>query len=160
MKALSLYQPYASALFIRLPDGSRLKGIETRTFKTNFRGRIAIHASKGFPAWARRFAETEVALGRIPKRLPFGMILGFVTITDIRRTEELAPQTTALERLYGDYSSGRWGWITADDLQLPDPIPCKGALSLWEVPRDVIFEPRARRQELEDLPLFSRSLHD
>ena len=49
MKALSLMQPWASALFIRRPDGKVLKSIETRSWKTNVTGRIAIHASKGFP---------------------------------------------------------------------------------------------------------------
>ena len=142
MKALSLIQPWATAIMI----GN--KKIETRSWRTSYRGRIAIHAAKSFLKWAREFAETERALGRIPDslfpRLPFGMIIGFATIVGMRRTEDLEQEITALERLYGDYSSGRWGWILTDILPLPQPIPCKGALSLWEVPRDIIFEPTPR----------------
>jgi hypothetical protein len=138
MKALSLMQPWASALFIRLRDGNRLKGIETRSWKlperTKYPLRIAIQASSSFPKWARAFAETERTLGRIPSRLPFGAIIGFVTIMGMRMTEDLAPQITAIERLYGDYSPGRWGWMLSDAESLPDDkiIPCKGALGLWD----------------------------
>ncbi len=134
MKALSLTQPWASALFIRQPDGRALKGIETRSWKTNFTGRVAVHASKGFPKWAREFAETERALGRLPGKLPFGAIIGFVTIMGMRMTEDLCWQIAAIERLYGDYSAGRWGWMLCDPVLLDQPIPCKGSLGLWEVP--------------------------
>jgi hypothetical protein len=41
VKALSLHQPWASALFV--PD---LKPIETRHWKTDYRGLLAIHAAK------------------------------------------------------------------------------------------------------------------
>jgi hypothetical protein len=148
MKAISLYQPWASALFIRLPNGNRLKGIETRSWKlpnkTLYPLRIAIHASKSFPKWAREFAETERTLGRIPPRLPLGAIIGLVTILGMRMTEDLAPQITALERLYGDYSSGRWGWMLSDADPFPDNkiIPAKGALGLWDwtPPGDMEFK--------------------
>ena len=101
MKALTLTQPWATAIF-RLN-----KQVETRSWKTDYRGRIAIHAAKGFPKYAREFAETERALGRIPSRLPLGAIIGFVTIFDIKRTEDIVQEISALERLYGDYSDGR-----------------------------------------------------
>ena len=132
MKALSLTQPWATAIIL----GN--KRIETRSWKTNYTGRIAIHAAKGFPKWAREFAETERAIGRIPGRLPFGAIIGFATIAGMRRTEELTGdlflQISALERLYGDYAPGRWGWMLSDVEALPDDkiIGCKGALGLWE----------------------------
>jgi hypothetical protein len=138
MKALSLTQPWASALFIRQPDGSVLKGIETRSWKTNFTGRIAIHASKGFPKYAIEFAMTEQALDRIPfMKLPLGCIIGLVTIQGMRMTEDLAPQISAIERSYGDYSPGRWGWMLCDPVLLDQPIPCKGSLGLWEVPKEL-----------------------
>lgn len=134
MKALSLIQPWATGIVV----GN--KRIETRSWKTAFRGRIAIHASKGFPGWARDFAETEVALRRIPSRLPFSQIIGFASIIGMRRTEELAPEISPLERLYGDYTPGRWGWLLDDIIPLDLPIFCKGALGLWDVPEH-LFPP-------------------
>lgn len=47
MKALTLTQPWATLVAIGA------KRIETRSWRTNFRGRIAIHAAKGFQAWAK-----------------------------------------------------------------------------------------------------------
>ncbi len=128
MKALSFLQPWATAIMV----GN--KKIETRSWKTSYTGRIAIHASRSFLPWAREFAQTERALGRLPGRLPFGAIIGFVTIIGMRRTEELAYEITALEKLYGDYSWGRWGWILEDIEPLNEPIPCRGHQGLWNLP--------------------------
>jgi activating signal cointegrator 1 len=47
LKALSLTQPWATLVALGA------KRIETRSWSTPYRGPIAIHASKGFPSWAR-----------------------------------------------------------------------------------------------------------
>lgn len=39
---------------------------------------------------------------------------------------------TDQERAFGDYSPGRFAWLLADIRALPQPIPTKGALGLWE----------------------------
>ena len=38
---------------------------------------------------------------------------------------------------FGDYTAGRYAWILTDVRALKEPIPCKGALSLWDVPSNV-----------------------
>lgn len=38
---------------------------------------------------------------------------------------------------YGDFSLDRWGHIYADVRPLPEPVPCRGAQGLWNVPDDV-----------------------
>jgi hypothetical protein len=128
MKALSLVQPYATGIMLRH------KKVETRSWKTGHEGQIAIHASKSIPKWARDFAALEVALGRIPERIPCASIIGLVTIMGMRMTEDIISQIDGLERLYGDYSLGRWAWMLCDPIPFDDPIPCKGHLGLWEVP--------------------------
>lgn len=35
------------------------------------------------------------------------------------------------ERLFGDYSPGRFMWLLANIRALPEPIPAKGALGIW-----------------------------
>ncbi len=132
MRALSLTQPWATALIVGV------KQIETRSWSTPYRGRIAIHAAKGFPEWAKAFASTEHTIGRLPGRFPRGVIVGVATIQDVCRTEELRGSLSALERLYGDYGAGRWGWVLTDIRALPEPIACKGALGLWTVPQDIV----------------------
>jgi activating signal cointegrator 1 len=54
MKALTLTQPWASLVAIGA------KQIETRSWSTNFRGPLAIHAAKGFPRCAQDFTYEKV----------------------------------------------------------------------------------------------------
>jgi activating signal cointegrator 1 len=131
---LSLTQPWASALFI---EG--LKRVETRSWKTNYRGPLYIHAAKGFPKWAREFATEEADAGRIPERLPLGAIIGCVELLDVKRTEELIETLSETEQKWGDYGPKRYGWITANPVLLSKPIPAKGSLGLWT------FNPNAER---------------
>jgi hypothetical protein len=39
--------------------------------------------------------------------------------------------------MFGDYSDGRYAWLLSEPTRI-EPIPCRGALSLWEVPSDVV----------------------
>jgi hypothetical protein len=48
MKALTIWQPWASFLLVRIL-GRRLKRLETRGYRTKIRGPLLIHAAKGFP---------------------------------------------------------------------------------------------------------------
>jgi hypothetical protein len=56
MRAISLWQPWASAIALRL------KSNETRGWATTYRGPLAIHAALRFDGQQRAFAETERAL--------------------------------------------------------------------------------------------------
>ena len=47
MKALTLHQPYASAIALGL------KHFETRAWKTTYRGPVAIHAAQCVPKYAK-----------------------------------------------------------------------------------------------------------
>lgn len=53
MKALTLTQPWASLVAIGA------KKIETRSWRTAYRGPLAIHAAKGFPKDAKRLVTDE-----------------------------------------------------------------------------------------------------
>lgn len=122
---LSLTQPWASAIFLGL------KAIETRSWQTNYRGRLYIHASNGMPKYAKEFAADERFMCRLPEigKLPLGAIIGHVDLIDIKRTEDLKPGP--IEELYGDYGPGRYGWITDNPVLLETPIPAKGSLGIW-----------------------------
>lgn len=137
VKALSLTQPWAEAV------AALIKEWETRSWSTNYRGPLVIHAAKGFPAYAREFADVEHTIGRMPARVPLGAIVAVTTLTDVRPTVEVALEVSALERLYGDYSPGRFAWRLEGTRRLAEPIPCKGALGLWTPPPDVLETLRA-----------------
>lgn len=99
MKCISLWQPWATAIAL----GS--KRIETRSWPTPYRGRIAIHAAKRRvvselmdiqSSWEWRGAlhlDSQPALlgdplqvrGRhLPEILPFGAVVAIATLTDCR----------------------------------------------------------------------------
>ena len=127
MKALSMTQPWAQALFLGL------KHYETRSWSTNYRGELLIHAAKGFPKYAKDFAMTERSLGRGNARLAFGAIIGKVELVNIHRVESIALNSNSIERLYGDYSSGRFAWEFINPVLLSLPIPYRGQLSVFDV---------------------------
>jgi hypothetical protein len=127
MKALSLTQPWATAVSIGV------KQWETRSWPTHFRGEVAIHAAKAFPGWAKDFARSEVTLGRLPNRLPCGVIVCLAEITECRQTYPLSQELSAVERLYGDYSEGRYAFKLENVRPLKEPIPARGALGFWTV---------------------------
>lgn len=132
MKAISLWQPWASAIAV----GS--KRIETRHWTTRYRGLLAIHAAKRWGPDEREFAAVEFTLGRLPERIPLGAIVAVARLIDVQPTEELKLSVSAVERLYGNYGPGRFGWVLDDIRALPEPIPFKGAQGFFDVP-DAMF---------------------
>ena len=108
IRALSLRQPWASLV----ADGR--KTIETRTWRTRYRGTLAIHAS-----------------ARPCDDLPTGGIIA------IARLYECRPMTADDEAqacipLY----DGAYAWLLTD-VQPVDLIPCKGMLGLWTPSEEV-----------------------
>lgn len=126
MKTLTLTQPWASLVALGH------KQVETRSWRTKYRGPLAIHAAKGFPRHARDFAATERAIGRLDRRIPLGAIVCTATIKDCVPTQEVADSLSGLERHLGDYSYGRWAWLLTDINPLVEPVFVRGALGLWE----------------------------
>jgi activating signal cointegrator 1 len=137
MKALSLKQPWASLMFV-----ANGKEFETRSWRTKHRGLLAIHASKSYPPIDRALrtrAPYRTAL-RHEGELPLGAIIGILDIVDIFTTYTAIDAGLIHrpdERRYGDYGMNRFAWQTANAFKLPFPIPCNGALSLWDVPEYV-----------------------
>ncbi|MGO8759326.1 MAG: ASCH domain-containing protein [Terracidiphilus sp.] len=143
MKTLTLTQPWASLVAIGA------KQIETRSWTTAFRGRLAIHAAKGFPKWAKEFAgEPPVSvLFGMNYEYPRGAIVATCRLVSVLPTRELQKngvirmddtarcpdfELTEQERDFGDYEPGRYAWLLADIKPVSRPIIVNGALGLWE----------------------------
>ncbi len=152
MKALTLTQPWATLVALGA------KRIETRSWGTPYRGPLAIHAAKGFPPEAkalclmvpfynalkkggRHISHTIMAPpeGVVPHDLPLGAVVATCHLVGCYRTEDpfirilLETGTGApFEQTFGDYSPGRWAWVLDGIKPLPEPIPARGALGLWE----------------------------
>jgi hypothetical protein len=138
MKALSMTQPWAQAIFLGY------KRFETRSWATKYRGPLLIHAAKNFPKYAREFAAIERAVGRGNARIPGGALIGKVELVRICRVEELIGHISGLEHRYGDYSPGRYAWEFVNPQLLVEPMPYRGALGLFNVDEttlNLVFEP-------------------
>lgn len=148
MKALTLTQPWASLVAIGA------KRIETRSWATNYRGPLAIHAAKGLPNEAKvlflctpfhevltkaGFQISHMLMappkGIQPHNLPLAAVVATCKLSDCLPTEEVFRQygATRYEREFGDYTPGRWAWVLSNIVALPAPIPARGALGLWEL---------------------------
>lgn len=122
MKALTLTQPWATLVI------SGRKRVETRSWSTSIRDRIAIHAAKSMPWWA---IEVAVEFGLDAHLLPRGAVLGTVAIADVLPTEEIRDALSDQELAYGEYSPGRFAWLLEDPHALETPVPSTGALGFW-----------------------------
>ena len=131
MKAISLLQPWASLVIMGV------KTIETRSWQTPYRGELLIHASRGKKGG---ILCTEPPFRKyIPNfsQLPFGALIGYVTLQKIVPVEMLCLSSDTLaaltleEKAFGDYTKGRYAWILAEPVLFEKPIPAKGTLGLW-----------------------------
>lgn len=133
VKAASLWQPWASAI----PLG--LKRIETRHWKTNHRGPLAIHAAKRWTSGQRadwdRFKQHDPIIG-LP--LTFGQVIAVCNLIDIVPTEVLINFIGPTEERYGFYHPGRYGWLLADIQPLQRPFAYRGGQGIFNVPDDLI----------------------
>lgn len=130
MRAISLQQPYASAIL----DGS--KRIENRRMRLGMKpGQwLWLHASAGFYFHRRDWPEARDELLRLwpeaPREMddyPRGVILG-ATLCGETYEHHGPPQEWA----FGPYCTRIEAVV-----KLPEPVPCKGALGLWTPPPDV-----------------------
>ncbi|HEX8400484.1 MAG TPA: hypothetical protein VF628_02145 [Allosphingosinicella sp.] len=62
-------------------------------------------------------------------------------LVDVKSTEELKLSVGAIERLYGNYAPGRFGWVLDEIVPLDEPIACRGAQSFFQVPDHLFAAP-------------------
>lgn len=138
--AITLTQPWASLMAF----GKKL--VETRGRRTNYRGWIAIHSAKSFPDDCERLChdpahfwpalhEARVAY---PENLPVGEVIAVTKIIACQPAEEIRRSLSERELAFGDYSDGRFGYLTAGVRMLKRPIPMRGFQSIpWRMPRPI-----------------------
>jgi hypothetical protein len=120
------------------------KKIETRSWHPRFQGPLAIHASKGGLS-QRDFEETcrireirdALAAAHLePRQLPRGAIVAICELDRAFSTNGNIPAYP--ERVFGDYSCDRFGWVLRDIRPLRNPIPYRGAQGWFDVPDELI----------------------
>lgn len=141
LRAISLWQPWATLISINH------KRIETRPWSTEYRGWLAIHATKGDSKAEREamavccqrpfFGSLTVGGFNNLNDIPHSSIVAIARLVDVQPTLALGRCITQLERALGNYKPGRYGFILDDIQRLPQPIPCGGNQQLW-IPSDVV----------------------
>lgn len=123
MKVLTVKQPWATLI----ANGN--KRVEFRSWKTNYRGSLLIHAGKG---------RDEKSIKRLQKYLPTvlpkGEIIAGVTLKDCILIDEEFNSKLKEENIdiYGTNNIGYYAWILEDVTKLDKPIQINGKLSLWD----------------------------
>lgn len=171
MKAISLWQPWASLM------QTGAKTIETRSRSTNHRGPLLICAAKRM-----NLAEVLPILGTVEFQaglaplvgkpldlahptwagvsihdLPLGVALAVVNLVDCRHTEYMTPSEIDAERPFGDFTRGRYAWITTNLRPLVRPVPVVGHQFLFNVDLPegtLITRPEIWREQRKGLEAF------
>jgi hypothetical protein len=120
MKTLSVIMPWAWLIM------KRGKDVENRTWKTDYRGRILIHASKKPDPFLTeivgRSISDKIKNDELIELLSWcGKIIGSIEIVDCvqNSNSKWAEQ-------------GMWHWVLKNPVLLKEPILARGSLGLWD----------------------------
>lgn len=128
MKVISLLEPWASLI------KENVKNIETRSWSTNYRGELYIHASKRKLTNANLMEYKQQLKLLKDINFKYGYIIAKCKLVDcIYMTEELINEIKKnnSEYISGDYKVGRYAWVIDDIEALDIPIKAKGQLGIW-----------------------------
>lgn len=150
MKVLSIKQPWCSLI------ATGLKDVENRTWKTQYRGKILLHASSSVDNetrelnWCSPFTLTQyntldeylpkdILVSDFKKSLPTSAIIGEVEIVDcVQEYDSIwAEKWSEEQKRFLLWRDGKikpiWNWILENPLLYDKPIKnIKGKLNLWD----------------------------
>lgn len=140
MKAITVIQPWATLL------ASGKKRCETRSWKTNYRGEILIHAGAmkynyfsdvchDRKELAAYFKNAGIGSNETLQALPFKAIIGKAILVNCVQidaiTAELIKKQRPDEYAFGNFTPGRYAWVMKDAVLFDEPIPAGGKQGLW-----------------------------
>jgi hypothetical protein len=108
-RILTVRQPWAWALVTGRKD------VENRTWKTNYRGLLFVHA-------AQKPDRDAAVTTKVPAHLPLSAVVGSVHLVDVvqhHQSQWAEPQL--------------WHWVVDSPREFDEPIPMPGRLGLWRV---------------------------
>lgn len=129
MKVLSLTEPFATLI------KEKKKLIETRSWKTSYRGELYIHASlTNIP---KIWKSNKELMGLVENSsLNYGNIICKCNLVNcVYMTKEYVEnikKNNYQEYICGIYEEGRYAWILANIEVLDEPIKAKGHLGIWK----------------------------
>lgn len=125
MKVISIKEPFATLIM----NGN--KKIETRSWKTTYRGELYIHASG--KSLAKEFLDDNIIDLIKDMNMNYGNIICKGNLVDcVYMDEEFITKIkeNKMEYVCGRYKVGRYAWIF-DSVESISPIAAKGKLNIW-----------------------------
>ena len=132
MKTLIIREPYATLI------KNKIKFVETRSWKTNYRGKVLIHSCKG-----KFLIKDKIKHLVNIDEFKYGYILCEADLVDCIYIDE--NYANKMENNYlnnflcGDYNIGRYAWVLSN-IRLIKPIEISGQLGLWNYEGEVNYE--------------------
>ncbi|MEV6784620.1 ASCH domain-containing protein [Streptomyces sp. NPDC051098] len=121
--ALTVWQPWASAI------AYGTKRIENRTWPTDHRGLVLIHAGRTLDPTAH---DAPLARPFLRRPYPRGAIVAVARLENCHTDDGWCTLWSA---------RGRWHWRLADVTPLARPLPWSGARGLWTPPAGLLAAP-------------------
>lgn len=121
--ALTLWQPWATLI------AQEIKRVETRSWATDYRGPIAIHAAK-----KSIYTGNPELLDLLVKDCepPLGAVVAIADLIDcVEMTPEFIAQQSDQELKCGDWTPGRFAWILEIIRPVVPAISATGGQKLW-----------------------------
>ncbi len=133
MKTITVLQPWAWLL------ASGKKRCETRSWKTNYRGELLIHAGKKNMADTMRQTIFESRhmeqAGVFDTVLATGAVIGKARLVNCvlidALTAELIKAQHPDEYAFGDFTPSRYAWVMEGAELFDKPVPARGKQGLW-----------------------------
>ena len=127
MKVLTIKEPFATLI------KNKIKYIETRSWKTKYRGELYIQA--GLAKLTKELKERkELSKLYNEDELQYGYIICKCNLVDcIYMTEEFIKEEKGKNLnnfIAGRYEVGRYAWVL-EDIEVIEPIKVKGQLGIW-----------------------------
>lgn len=146
MRALSLYQPWASLVCMGL------KKTETRSWQTSYRGLLAIHAARAWTPDQREAMDRFRGLfeGYSFDGLPRGKcVLAVAELVDCYRFGPNERGVDEADFHCGDFAEGRYGWRLKNVRPLRSPLELNGQRGLWVLSQETAEQVLAMSRPLE-----------
>jgi len=141
-RCLSIQQPYAWAVC------SGLKTVENRSWSTDFRGLIAIHASAAKQRVTRFVRESK------PRNLTAD-VFNYSAIVGVAELNNVVEMNPNLES--DPFAIGEYCWLLRNARLLPRPVPCKGKLRLYTLSTDESVQVKQQLSGLEPAAITAES---
>lgn len=131
LPALTMTEPWCSLM------AEQQKWIETRTWRTTYRGPVALHAASTLPKDLNALCHQEHFYEALALRhfcggrwsFPRKYVLAIGMLEESIPTEAI--KVTAREHSFGNYQPGRYAWRFSAIYRLKTPLRASGSLSLW-----------------------------